>query len=69
MKVFVYDVQTKKTMHTLKENIIIGNGCFNENRVVFTYPSIIQMSQNAQVYIISCAVYNVILYVYLRSIK
>ncbi|ACN83596.1 hypothetical protein JQ824_10585 [Brachyspira hyodysenteriae] len=40
MKVFVYDVQTRKTMHTLKENIHIGSGSFNEQRIIFTYPSI-----------------------------
>ncbi|PTY40883.1 hypothetical protein [Brachyspira hampsonii] len=40
MKVFVYDVQTKKTMYTLKENIFIRSGCFNEERIIFTYPSI-----------------------------
>ncbi|TVL59592.1 hypothetical protein A9X86_11080 [Brachyspira hyodysenteriae] len=40
MKVFVYDIQTRKTMHTLKENIHIGSGSFNEQRIIFTYPSI-----------------------------
>lgn len=32
MKVFVYDVQNKKIMHTLKEHIFIKNGCFDEKK-------------------------------------
>ncbi|WP_300716383.1 hypothetical protein [uncultured Brachyspira sp.] len=40
IKVFIYDVQTKKVMFTLKESIYIMNGCFNEKREIFTYPSI-----------------------------
>ena len=42
IKVFVYDIQSKKIMHTLKENIVIKNGCFDETRTIFSYPSIIE---------------------------
>ncbi|WP_300367636.1 hypothetical protein [Brachyspira sp.] len=42
MKVFVYDVQAKKVMYTLKENIYLMNGCFNQKRDIFTYPSIME---------------------------
>ena len=40
MKVFIYDIEAKKVVHTLKENIFIRSGCFDEKRIVFTYPSI-----------------------------
>lgn len=40
MKIFIYDIQNKKIMYTLKENILIMNGCFDEKRITFTYPSI-----------------------------
>ncbi len=42
MKVFIYDIQTNKIMYTLKENIYIMSGCFDEKREIFTYPSIIE---------------------------
>ncbi|MEI0602830.1 hypothetical protein R4K55_01295 [Brachyspira alvinipulli] len=37
ISVFVYDIETKKIVYLLKENIFIKNGCFNENRSIFTY--------------------------------
>ena len=47
MKVFVYDIQNKKIMHLLKEHIFIKNGCFDEKRIIFSYPSI---SENRVIY-------------------
>lgn len=40
MSVFVYDIEHKKIVYLLKENIFIRSGCFNEGRSVFVYPSI-----------------------------
>lgn len=39
MKVFIYDIHTKKIVYTLKENILIINGAFDEKREIFSYPS------------------------------
>lgn len=37
INVFVYDIEAKKIVYLLKENIFIKNGCFNENRSIFIY--------------------------------
>lgn len=36
---FVYDIADKKIVYILKENVFIGNGCFDEKRTYFIYPS------------------------------
>ncbi len=36
---FVYDIVDKKIVHILRENIFISNGCFDEKRTYFIYPS------------------------------
>lgn len=37
---FVYDIVDKKIVYILRENIFIGNGCFDEKRTYFIYPSL-----------------------------
>ena len=40
ISVFIYDIEKGKIVYILKENIFIKNGCFNEGRSIFIYPSI-----------------------------
>lgn len=36
---FIYDVEDKEIIYILKENTFISNGCFDEKRTHFIYPS------------------------------
>ncbi|WP_297286185.1 hypothetical protein [uncultured Brachyspira sp.] len=37
--VFLYNIEDKKIVYTLKENTFISDGAFDEKRTIFTYPS------------------------------
>ena len=39
--VFLYNIEEKKIVYSLKENTFISDGAFDEKRVMFTYPSAI----------------------------
>ena len=39
IKIFVYDIELKKIVLSLKENFFIKSGCFNEDRSIYIYPS------------------------------